>query len=146
MFNSTTIQQEESHHSQHPRYPRPKDASEFAEQTKVTVVEMHHRKISSKTSVFSSSCSCGTKEEFREMLKESNVQSTALKRKLTAAIQEQTKTYRELNSNITKMIEHLIEKRKQHERSAEDPEKINGAKRSKGRGERKFKTRCARKP
>ncbi|KAL3891416.1 hypothetical protein ACJMK2_003678 [Sinanodonta woodiana] len=132
--NSTFVQQRKAHHRQPPRNTEPKDAFKLAEQPNVIAVEGHQRKSTSKTSGSCSSCSCDTKEELGklvdeidtlkdimekqvQMLRKNNTQSTSLMVNFTAAIQEQTNTYRSLYNNITTMIEHLNDTKK--------PERVN---------------------
>ncbi|KAL3854097.1 hypothetical protein ACJMK2_013376 [Sinanodonta woodiana] len=131
--NSTSVQQKEAHHSQPPRNTEPKDAYTLAEQPDVIAVEGHQRKSTSKTSVSCSHCCCDTKEELRklvaridtlkdimdkqvEMLMNNSTHSTALMVNFIDAIHYQTSTYRSLNNDKTKMIEHMNDTKKPHPR------------------------------
>ncbi|KAL3856742.1 hypothetical protein ACJMK2_011465 [Sinanodonta woodiana] len=94
--NSTSVQQREAHNY----------VFNLAEQPKVTAVEGHQQKFTSKTSFSCSSCSYETKEELSKLVAGINTLRDIM----------ENQTYRTLNSNITTMIEHLNDKKKQHPR------------------------------
>ncbi|KAL3891420.1 hypothetical protein ACJMK2_003682 [Sinanodonta woodiana] len=111
--NSTFVQQRKAHHRQPPRNTEPKDAFKLAEQPNVIAVEGHQQlgKLVDEIDTLKD-----IMEKQVHMLRKNNTQSTSLMVNFTAAIQEQTNTYRSLYNNITTMIEHLNDTKKPHPR------------------------------
>ncbi|KAL3864534.1 hypothetical protein ACJMK2_006208 [Sinanodonta woodiana] len=103
--------QRKAHHRQTPRNIEPKDAFKLAEQPNMIAVEWHQQLAKLVAGIDTLKYIMETKVE---MLRKNNTQLTALMVNLTDAIQEQTNTYRTLNNNITKMIEHLNDTNKPH--------------------------------